>query len=309
MIHCERHTPSSALADQLVPLAHDSLLASDSFLQLFTHLAGHPVWWIATENDQLLAALPGVEFGNRWFRRFQSLPDGLYSRLCLAPESKERAEELSHGLLQAILAYGYTKAYIYDYYFDFPSLPQWRHRDLITQHVEIPSPDWMPPNRQLRTEIRKADREGIEVHNFDSSRHMDGFMDLVDGTARRNRTAPRYPRQFFAALASLAETDDRILWRWCQHDSKPVASHIVLIESPMALAWQIFFDKQFASLKPNQFMLHQSATILAERGISVLNLGGSPAGVETVVSFKEKWGSEQYRYPMYYHRQGLGRVL
>ncbi len=77
----------------------------------------------------------------------------------------------------------------------------------------------------------------------------------------------------------------------------------------MALAWQIFFDKQFASLKANQFLLHQAATMLADRGISILNLGGSPAGIQTVVDFKEKWGAEQYRYPMYYRKHGLGRWL
>jgi hypothetical protein len=309
MITYQRHLPSPQLHQRLAPVTKASLLADTAFLDLFNHLSGQPVWWLATEDDDILAAIAGIEFGQRWLRRFQSLPDGLYSRLCLHRDARNRADQLAHDLLDSIAAAGYIKSCIYDYHFELPATPRWRHQNLHTQLVEIPSSDWMPPNRQLRSEINKAEREGLAVQAFDPARHMDGFMTLVSTTARRNRTTPRYPRRFFEALAALSQQDNRILWRWCEHDTTPIASHIYLIEPPMALAWQIFFDKQFAPLKANQFILHRTALMLFERDITVLNLGGSPANVQSVAGFKQKWGAEPYRYPMYSRRTGLGRLL
>ncbi len=87
-------------------------------------------------------------------------------------------------------------------------------------------------------------------------------------------------------------------WYYVERDGKPVVSQIFLVEGETALNWQIYYDKQFSSLKANQLMLYCAAKELQREGVRFLSLGASPDDAEGVKIFKEKWGGFTATYPV-----------
>ena len=81
------------------------------------------------------------------------------------------------------------------------------------------------------------------------------------------------------------------------------------VEGDMVINWQVFFDKQFSFLKPNQYMLYYAARYHAEKGIRFLNLGASPEGAESLDSYKKKWGGNEHRYNCNIYSSTIGRLL
>ncbi|MCK4462016.1 MAG: GNAT family N-acetyltransferase, partial [candidate division Zixibacteria bacterium] len=162
---------------------------------------------------------------------------------------------------------------------------------------------------KLQSEIRKAERAGAKIERLDAVAHMESFLQLMQATEQRHGRRPRYPPQFFSALAELAAEDDRVVWYWCEHEGRPVVSHITFIEGDTALHWQVYYDKAFSFLKANQFMLWQLIGELRPRGVHRLSLGASPPGASGLIDYKAKWGGEEYAYNCYVHKSGLGRFL
>jgi CelD/BcsL family acetyltransferase involved in cellulose biosynthesis len=133
-------------------------------------------------------------------------------------------------------------------------------------------------------------------------------MALMEKTEQRHGRRPKYTPAFFESLAGLAVTDERIVWRYVEHDGRAAASHIFLRDGNMLLSWQIYFDKTFSFLKPNQYLLHDTATRLAAKGVTTLNLGASPEGAAGLATYKKKWGGEVYRYRMLHGESLLGKL-
>lgn len=301
-------------ADQISPdlvnrLAGNSLFASYAFCCLWQSLGGRPVFWTAEEDGHTLALLCGVEFGSRPVVRFQSMPDGCYCRLATSDLVSSQRVVVKQKLIEALHSAGYLKLYLYDFFGEFEGFPPFESLDCCTSMVDISDNNWQPPDKKIQSEIRKAEREGINVEQFDRSRHMENFLLLMDSTETRHGRDPKYPPEFYKALAELSETDERVSWSWVEHEGCPAASHINLIEGDMILNWQVFFDKQFSFLKPNQYLLFRAAKDSSVVGVRYLNLGASPDDAPELEAYKEKWGGYSHHYKCYWKKSGLGRLF
>jgi lipid II:glycine glycyltransferase (peptidoglycan interpeptide bridge formation enzyme) len=255
-----------------------------------------------------VAVLTAVEFGRRPVKRFQSMPDGLYARLVSLDDSYN-LEDAAGLIVRALADGGYAKVFVNDFYGQFNMPTSFAASDYKTTLVDISEARWQPPDKKVRSEIRKAEREGIEVLKFDAGRHFDRFWTLMKNTEERHLRRPKYPPDFFRALADLARHDDRVHWVYVESDGRAAASHIYLIENDMALNWQIYFDRDFTWLKPNQYLLYHTARMLSGRGVRTLNLGASPPTAEGLQTQKRKWGGRTYGYFCYTCQTGLGRLM
>jgi hypothetical protein len=265
----------------------------------------------------IVAIVPGVEFGRGPIARFASMPDGCYGGVFFAegrddgPAAALSAEHerLARMLLDAVARRRYLRAHLFDFYGTLPADPRFETFTCTTTLVDISDPRWDPPDKTLLAQIRKARREGIHVEPFDWSRHRDSFLQLMRATERRHGQRPRFSRRFFARLAALAQRDERVQWLWCEHDGHPAASHIYVLEHGVLQGWQIYFDKAFSFLKPNQYMRFTTCRAMLQRGIHWLNLGGTPENAPGLASYKRRWGGEVIRYPGYVRSCGPGRWL
>ncbi len=296
------------IIEKVSPLIGDSFFGSDGFASLWTHQGGRAVYWLVEENDKIVAVLPGVEFGFKPVVRFYAMPDGCYGRLYFSPSSPPH-ENVVTALFEALVHTSYVKFYFFDYFHSVePSATGMETQPCQTTLVDIASPDWEPPNKKLRQQIRKAQREGISLEPFDYDKHFDGFLTLAHMTSRRIGRKQRYSDDFYRALAQLAKQDRRIRWYWCEHNGKPVSSNIFLIEHDTVLHWQAYLDTAFSFLQPSKYIPFTVAKALAKEGITTLNLGATPEEAPGVAYYKSKWGGVSYQYPCYVRKAGLGRL-
>jgi lipid II:glycine glycyltransferase (peptidoglycan interpeptide bridge formation enzyme) len=243
-------------------------------------------------------------------KRFQAMPDGCYGQVYFADSITSDERETIAGLFSEVLLQAdYVKLFLFDYYKSFVPTPDMEVQLCTTQLVDLAEPDWAPPDKKLRSEIRKAEREGTKVVPFDASAHMNSFLELMKLTEERHQRKPKYPPEFFQALADLSSNDPRVIWTWCEHEGNAVSSHINFIERDMVLNWQVYFDKSYSFLKANQLMLYSLARRTAERGLKYLNLGASPPDADSLSSYKDKWGARTYEYNCYSTRKLLGRLV
>ncbi len=289
--------------------AGDRTFCQPEFAELWRAKGGRPVAWVAREGDAPLAILPGVEFGHAPLVRFQSMPDGGYGGVLRSANVPPRPD-VDRELVRAVARAGYLKAFIVDFYGSLAAFPGFRPSAARTTLVDLDSPSWIPQDRKLVSQARKAEREGIRVETLDWSRHGPAFLELVRITERRHgRRRPFYPDGFYRALAELAARSERIEWVMCEHDGRPACSHIYLRERQTLQGWQILYDKDFSFLKPNQYIRLTMCRAMAARGCRHLNLGGSPADAPGLTYFKRRWGGQPRTYPIYTRRSLLGRIL
>lgn len=295
------------LTDDLIRLREVSLLASVDFGRLWETMGGSVVCWRARLEGRTLAVLVGVEFGRGMLRRFQAMPDGCYMKIIFFDDTVN-CDEITEGMLAAIGRFGYAKVFLNDYHAQLGSTGDFFKSEYHTTLVDISHPEWEPPDKKLRSEIRKAAREGVCVQPFDVE-HLDSFLTLVAQSEERHGRKPKYSESFYCALATLAVDDDRIQWLSVVHQDKLAASHIYFVEDNLLLNWQVYFDPAFSFLKPNQFITATIATRMADLGVTTLNLGASPDSAGGLRFYKQKWGGTEYRYNCLQKQSWLGKML
>ncbi len=290
-------------------LASDSFFASAGFLSLWTAHGGRPGAWVAEEGGRPFAMLPGVEYGAGAIARFASVPDDCYGGLRLDPAAEGDRAAVAAALAGGIRGRHYAKVWIFDFHRTLPAAPAgFATVAAETRLVDISAPDWAPPDRALLAQVRHAERAGLRIERFDWDRHAGGFLALARLTAAQQARRLRHAQAFYRALAALAERDDRVVWRWCEHGGRPVASHIYFVERGVLQAWQSHHDRRFAALHPNPYIRFALCRELAGRGIGRLNIGATPAGAAGLAAYKARWGGTLVRYPSYVRLGPLGRL-
>ncbi len=283
--------------------------ASPGFAALWRAKGGRAVAWLAEDAGRAVALVPGVEARGGPVSRFMSMPDGCYGGIFCDAEAAGERPRIARALLEALVARGYAWTHLYDFYGSVPAAPRFTVLPRATTVVEIPDAAWQPPDSKLRSQIRKAEKEGIRVERFDWDSHHAAFLRLVRLAERHHGRPLRYPPAFFEALARLAAADDRVHWLWCARDGQAAASHIYFVEHGALQAWQTYFDRAFSFLKPNQYIRFALCRRFAGQGIRRLNLGCTPAGATGLARYKARWGGRPFLYNAYLHKAGLGRIL
>jgi len=292
-----------------MPLIADSFMASPEFAFVWKSLGGKPVYWTAEDAGNVVAIMPGIEFGVSPLLRFASMPNGCYGGLFTKRDNSINRETVGGLILNAVADYGYAKIHIYDFKSLLPTSEHFSVVPCETNLVDISDPDWQPPDKKLRQQIRKAEKEGIEVQQFDSDLHLSGHLNLVHKFEQRTEQKSKYTPEFFSELASLTDRDDRMQWFWCEHDGHPVSSNIFIVEGDHLLHWQAYFDDTYSFLQPAKYIPYIAARNAAQDGIRYLNLGASPEGVKGVSFYKAKWGGVSFHYNCLKRLKGLGKLL
>ena len=296
-----------SLPDALRANLHEaSLYSSPTFASIWKAKSGRPVCWTVEKDTRVIAALTGVEFGRGPLTRFQAMPDGLPSSLCFI-EKGTNPELAGQALLKGIFSHGYAKAFVTDYLNALSPGSEPESASCETALVEL-TPDWEPPDKTLRSEIRKAEREGATILPFSKDDHLDDFLRLLRATEKRLDIPSRYPDEFYESLSEVAAKDSRIVWAMAVTDGTAVASHVYLLDGTTALYWVSCFDKEFSYLKATQLLLQTQGRAFAIMGKTNLNLGQSPPEADSLETFKMKWGAARYHYRRYQSKSLIGRL-
>jgi len=303
-----KHVSSDLPTEVIAWLDKQTLLGSRNFATLWETLGGKSVYWACYDGDRCMGLLPSVQFGRGRLARLQAMPDGLYARVHFSEIGCDR-QKIVRMILAAMTEAGYARVYVNDYYRQFPDHPGFDVQESRTSLVNVDMEEWQPPDKKLQSEIRKAQREDVVAREFALETDFHRFVDLMRHTEKRHGRKPKYPSEFYHALARLAMQDARMRWLVCDCDGQLAASHIYLVEDDQLLHWQAFFDKEYSRLKPNQAIMFAVVSEMKSRGIRFLNLGATPEYAATLLDYKEKWGGETYGYPCLVRKSWLGRLL
>lgn len=302
---------SSQLDDKIInELCRSSFFASKNYLNLWSAINGQGCYFVVKDQDSLLAIMPAVEFGKSPVKRVQSMPDGTYSTIYFKnPMDDNLKIELTKLIIQLLLKYGYIKIDLFDYNDSLKVVDKFDKITLSTHLIEITDKDWIPPDKKIQSELRKAKRENVIIDQFDPEKHFGKFIELMKSTEARHGRDPKYNDEFYEKLARLSSKDTRVNWLWCEHGGEAVSSHINIYENEMLLNWQVFFDKQFSFLKANQLMIYRSVKEAQLKGCRYFNMGASPEDALGLIEYKKKYGSVEYVYPLYRYRSVLGKIV
>ncbi len=252
--------------------------------------------------------MTGVEFGQGPFKSFQAMPNGCYSKLLIADDIDLDLSNAIELIGDLIKAKDYRKTIITDFYGSCTGLKGFKSKEHETNLVDISAADWMPPDSKLRQQIRKAASEAVEIENFDSGQHLDGFMKLVKLHEKRRSLKSKYNQRFFEALGEIAKKDKRVIWKRCERDGQPAASSIFFREGDSIIHWQMYYDEKFSHLQPTKYIPYTVAREAAATGIQYLNLGATPVGAKGAGFYKSKWGGKAVQYKCYTHKNWLGKI-
>ncbi len=290
-------------------LRQGALFNSPDFVNLWAEESGKPLYWIITDRNEIAMVAASVSFGRGPLVRLQAMPDGLYCRPLLIIASTDKLSDYYNLLWSTITNSGYARVHLVDFENSLTNIENAEILSCETSIAEISSADWLPPDKKLQSEIRKAERENIKSKKMTTQSQLDSFFGLMELTERRHGRKPKYSREFFSALFDLSQSDSRVDWTIVMVEGKAAASHINLIDKDLLLNWQVYFDKEFSWLKPNQYLLAQAARRAYTYGVRKLCLGATPEDAEGVQAYKEKWGGQPHCYQtLVYHRKGLGWI-
>jgi len=293
-------------------LSLNHFFSSTNFAELWRTVGGSPVCCLLQSDGRTVVCLTGVEFGQGPFKSFQSMPNGCYSKLLISEEADINLSNAIELIAELIKSKSYRKTIITDFDGSWTDLKGFKSQEYETIMVDISAADWMPPDSKLRQQIRKAEREGIEIEKFDSDQHLDGFLRLVKLHETRRGVRSKYNRRFFEALSEIAKKDKRVIWKWCERDGQPAASSIFFREGfregDSIIHWQMYYDEKFSHLQSTKYIPYQVAREAAAAGIKYFNLGATPVGAEGARLYKSKWGGEAVPYKCYTHKNWLGKI-
>jgi hypothetical protein len=300
---------SNALSAQLTQF---SPYTAPAFVALFEREGGHGGYFVVEDGNETVAALPVVERGVALLKRLQALVDGLPAPIWISPDRIDSAADLRRMIVEGIAQRKYLKAHITDFenlLTDTGGIVTSQLTSIVDLAKSASSSEWLPPDKTLRAEITKAARDGVRVQSLDIPIQFDGFINLVEKTERRHGRAPRYSPAFWHGFAELCKVDKRFQMLSVGSNGRLAAVHVFIVDRTTALNWQIYYDKEFSSLKPNQTITAHAANQFRIAGSRYLNLGATPPDGAGVQAYKVKWGGDEYQYRIIVFRSILGRFL
>jgi hypothetical protein len=290
-------------------LTGHSFLSSPEFTLLWDTMGGQPRFLILEEQGRLLAGMAGVIFGPKYLRRLKSMPDSLHGGPFFSRDSEEKIKnEFFIRLYEYIRSEKCIRIDIANPPNGSP--PSWlKRRTPETHFLALTGDSYSPPDANILSDLRRAQKENLQVRPFDKEEYLEDFYKLVIETCRRHGKKPRYTRDFFRMLLRIARSDNRVIWPMAVYDGDIIASHIRFIERSEILCWQSFWDKKYRRLNPNHLLLDYLINYAIAHNIREINLGGSPPEARSLIRFKEAWGGRKRETSHYSAEFGLGRII
>lgn len=151
--------------------------------------------------------------------------------------------------------------------------------------------DLMGVSKNLRRDIRKAERSGLTVERTDRASHAKALYDMYESAVKHHGGSLRYNTAYFSAVIELAAHDERINVFVAKQDHDIIGFAIIVHHGDIAFYLHGGAIAELRSLSPSDLILAQAIAAAREAGCSTFNFMASPANQPTLVRYKEKWGA------------------
>jgi serine/alanine adding enzyme len=267
-------------------------------------LGGQPLYFYLREGGEIVAGLPGVLLNFKIFKiLYASIPYGhlvgdksYYSAFLELLENEIRRR----GIDQVRL----TESPFSESYPPESFNPISAKCTLLDLRGVDKEKIWEDYKKNIRRDVRKAQKSGITIRGGDSREGIDIFYKLYLASMERNRAMAKYPLRWFETIYEMVAQKGLGAILLAELDRVVIAG-TVLIYSPSSTHY-FHNGSQYEYLKfcPNELLVHSSIENALERKISFFDFMGSDPNDLSLIRFKEKWGSQSmdlHTYVKDYH--------
>jgi len=255
-------------------------------------LGGQPLYFYLKDGGEIVAGLPGVLLSFKIFKiLYASIPYGhligeksYYSAFLQLLEEEFRRK----GIDQVRL----TESPFSDSY----SLESFKPISTKCTLLDLRGYDkekiWEGYKKNIRRDVRKAQRSGITIRGVDSKEDIRIFYRLYLSSMERNRAMAKYPLRWFEAVyEEMVEKGlGAFLFAELEHE---VIAGAVFIKSPTSIHYFHNGSKYgFLKFCPNELLIHSALEEAIEKGNPFFDFMGSDPNDASLIRFKEKWGAQ-----------------
>lgn len=157
----------------------------------------------------------------------------------------------------------------------------------IALDLEAPGVIWSNITSKNRNMIRKAEKNGIEIHHGHNWELFDDFIHIYNGTMEKDNAEKYYffDQKFYRSIYEDLDGNYEIFY--ATHEGKIVAISIVLFANKKMhyhLSGSIW---EYRNLAPTNLLLYKAALWGCEQGYKIFHLGGGVgAGEDSLYKFK-----------------------
>lgn len=161
-----------------------------------------------------------------------------------------------------------------------------------TAIADLQSWDLMAVSKNLRRDIRKAERSGLKVELSTDEAIGTDLFGMYENAVKHHGGSLRYNRDYFRGLLVMSARNPAIRVYIAKHDGHIAGFAVIVLHGQSAYYLHGGSAGEFRHLSPSDLILAQAITSARSDGKSLFNLMASPADQPNLVRYKEKWGGE-----------------
>jgi hypothetical protein len=254
-------------------------------------LGGQPLYFYLKEGGEIVAGLPGVLLDFKIFKiYYASIPYGnvmgkpsYFTAFMEFLENEFRRKKIDQvRMTESPFSISYSPE-------------SYRALSVKCTLLDLKGLDreklWQGYKKNIRRDVRKAERSGVTIRMGASRDDMRTFYKLYLDSMERNRAAAKYPYRWFEAIYEVISQRDLGHVRFAQLDQRAIAGAVFIHSSRSAHYFHNGSEYQFLKFCPNELLIHVTLEEAIEKGHSCFDFMGSDPSDLALLRFKEKWGS------------------
>ena len=168
-----------------------------------------------------------------------------------------------------------------------------------TAIVDLPSWTLAETSGNHRRDVNKALRSELEVVDARHEDQGDELFGIYADTLKRHSGGLRYNAAYFRGLVSLARANSQVRVMLAQRQGDTAGFVVVARHGSTAFYLHGGIVLQYRREQPSALLLHEAIQWARDIGCESFNLMSSPAGQQSLVWYKEKWGAETREHRTY----------
>lgn len=150
----------------------------------------------------------------------------------------------------------------------------------------------MGVSKNLRRDIRKAERSNLNVERTTDATHGPALYSMYESAVKHHGGSLRYNAAYFSGILELAARNQRVNVFIARLDHDIVGFAVIINHGDTAFYIHGGATAETRQLSPSDLILAEAIAAARSAGCNTFNFMASPADQPTLVRYKEKWGAE-----------------
>jgi len=152
--------------------------------------------------------------------------------------------------------------------------------------------DLMGVSKNLRRDIRKAERSGLTVERTTNASHGVVLYGMYESAVKHHGGSLRYNAAYFSAVLELAAKSERVNVFIARLDRDIIGFAVIVHHGDTAYYLHGGATAELRQLSPSDLILAEAIASARSAGCREFSFMASPSDQPTLVRYKEKWGAE-----------------